>query len=67
QVCNCAVYVKDMNLIDILEEIKETAKPLKSEFEMKGLGRTDYCLDLELEHSANEKFGPSTKLQSRRC
>ncbi len=49
-----AVYVNDMNLIDTPEEIKETAKHLKLEFEMKGLGRTNYCLDLEPEHSADE-------------
>ncbi|KAL6180438.1 hypothetical protein ACLB2K_047101 [Fragaria x ananassa] len=45
-----AVYVDDMNLIGTPEEIKETAKHLKSEFEMNDLGRTNYCLSLELEH-----------------
>ena len=49
-ICNIAVYVDDMNLIGTLKEIKETAKHLKSEFEMKDLGRTNYCLRLELEH-----------------
>ncbi|PRQ59184.1 putative RNA-directed DNA polymerase [Rosa chinensis] len=48
-----AVYVDDMNLIGTPEEIKETAKHLKSEFEMKDLGRTNYCLGLELEHRAD--------------
>ena len=45
-----AVYVDDMNIIGTLDEIKETAAYLKSEFEMKDLGKTRFCLGLELEH-----------------
>ncbi len=41
-----------MNIIGTLDEIKETANYLKSEFEMKDLGKTRYCLGLELEHRA---------------
>lgn len=48
-----AVYVDDMNLIGTPEEVKETAKLLKSEFEMKDLGRTNLCLGLELEHHSD--------------
>ena len=44
-----AVYVDDMNLIGTLDELKETAKYLKSEFEMKDLGKTRF-LGLVLEH-----------------
>ena len=45
-----AIYVDDMNIIGTLDEIKETAAYLKSEFEMKDLGNTRFCLGLELEH-----------------
>ena len=45
-----AVYVGNMNIIGTLDEIKETAAYLKSEFEMKDLGKTRFCLSLELEH-----------------
>ncbi|KAL6191229.1 hypothetical protein ACLB2K_037620 [Fragaria x ananassa] len=45
-----AVYVNDMNIIDTLDEIKETVAYLKSEFEMKDLGKTRFCLGLELKH-----------------
>jgi hypothetical protein len=48
-----AVYVDDMNLIGTLDELKETAKYLKSEFEMKDLGKTWFCLGLELEHRSD--------------
>ena len=47
-----AVYVDDMKIIGTLDEIRETANYLKSEFEMKDLGKTRYCLGLELEHRA---------------
>ena len=45
-----AVYVDDMNIIGNLKEIDETVTYLKSEFEMKDLGKTRFCLGLELEH-----------------
>ena len=44
------VYVDDMNIIGTLNEIRETASYLKSEFEMKDLGKTRLYLGLELEH-----------------
>jgi hypothetical protein len=43
-----AIYVDDMNLIGTPEEVQETTIPLKSEFKMKDLGRTNFCLGLEL-------------------
>ena len=46
------VYVDDMNVIGTLDEIRETASYLKSEFEMKDLGKTRLYLGLELEHRA---------------
>ena len=43
------VYVDDMNLIGTLEELRDIATYLKSEFEMKDLGKT-WFLGLVLEH-----------------
>ena len=44
------VYVDDMKIISTSREIEETVGFLKSEFEMKNLGKTKFCLGLELEH-----------------
>ena len=44
------VYVDDLNLIGTLEEMTKTTKNLKKEFEMKDLGKTKFCLDLQIEH-----------------
>ena len=43
------VYVNDMNLISTLEELRDIATYLKSEFEMKDLEKT-WFLGLVLEH-----------------
>ncbi|KAM2555556.1 hypothetical protein TB2_019547 [Malus domestica] len=48
-----AVYVDDMNLIGTPAELEEIATNLKLEFEMKDLGKTRYCLDLEIEHCSD--------------
>ncbi|KAM2294258.1 hypothetical protein ACFX1S_034183 [Malus domestica] len=48
-----AVYVDDMNLVETLEELNKTVEYLKSEFEMKDLGKTKYCLGLQIEHYAS--------------
>ncbi|KAM1603471.1 hypothetical protein ACFX13_031052 [Malus domestica] len=48
-----AVYVDDMNLVGTPEELNKTAEYLKSEFEMKDLGKIKYCLGLQIEHCAN--------------
>ncbi|KAM1225989.1 hypothetical protein ACFX2G_045625 [Malus domestica] len=48
-----AVYVDDMNLIGTPEELARTASHLKSKFEMKDLGKTRYCLGLEIEHCSD--------------
>ena len=44
------VYVDDLNLIGTPEELTRTAKYLKKEFEMKDLGKTKFCLNLQIEH-----------------
>ncbi|KAM1569796.1 hypothetical protein ACFX10_034874 [Malus domestica] len=41
-----ALFIDDMNLVGTLEELNKTAEYLKSEFEMKDLGKTKYCLGL---------------------
>ncbi|KAM1694807.1 hypothetical protein PS2_033598 [Malus domestica] len=48
-----AVYVDNMNLIETPKELARTAAHLKSEFEMKDLGRTQYYLSLEIEHRSD--------------
>ena len=48
-----AVYVDDMNLIRTPAELEEIAAHLKSEFKMKDLGKTRYCLGLEMDHCSD--------------
>ena len=42
-----------MNLIGTPVELEEIAAHLKSEFEMNDLGKTRYCLGLEIEHCSD--------------
>ena len=51
-----AVYVDDLNLIGTPEELIKTTNYLKKEFEMKDLGKTRYCLDLQIEYCLNGVF-----------
>ena len=44
------MYEDDLNNIGTLEGVKKASSYLESEFEMKDLGKTKYCLGLELEH-----------------
>ena len=48
-----AVYVDDLNLVGTLEELTKTAEYLKKEFEMKDLGKTKFCIGLQIEHFPN--------------
>ncbi|GKA23918.1 disease resistance CC-NBS-LRR class family protein [Tanacetum coccineum] len=48
-----AVYVDDLNIIGTSKEINEVIVHLKKEFEMKDLGKTKYCLGLQIEHMPN--------------
>jgi hypothetical protein len=43
-------------LIETLEEIKGTAKHLKSELEMNDLGKINSFLSLKLKHRADENL-----------
>jgi hypothetical protein len=48
--CTISVYVDDLNIIDNPKDIEEARNHLTTEFEMKDLGKTKYCLGLQLEH-----------------
>ena len=48
-----AVYVDDLNLIKTPEELIKIVNYLKKEFEMKDLGKTRYCLSLQIEYCLN--------------
>jgi hypothetical protein len=45
-----SVYVDDLNIIGHTKNIDEDHNYLKIEFKMKDLGRTKFCLGLQLEH-----------------
>ena len=44
------MYVDDSNLVGTLQELTRTTNYLKKEFEMKYLGKTKFCLGLQIEH-----------------
>jgi hypothetical protein len=48
--CTILVYVDDLNIISHTKDIDEAHNHLKTEFKMKDLGRTKFCLGLQLEH-----------------
>ena len=45
-----AVYVDDLNLIGSPDEIAKMSQSLTDTFEMKDLGKTKFCLGLQVEH-----------------
>jgi len=51
-----AVYVDDLNIIETPEELSKAIEYLKKEFEMKDLGKTKFCLGLQIEHLADGIF-----------
>ena len=51
-----AVYVDDLNIIGTPKELEQTAKYLMKEFEMKDLGKTKFCLGLQIEHLRGRIF-----------
>jgi hypothetical protein len=48
--CIISVYVDDLNIIGNTEDINEARNHLKTEFEMKDLGKTKFFLEIQLEH-----------------
>ena len=47
------VYVDDFNLVGTPEVLTKTANYLKNEFKMTDLGKTKFCLGLQIEHISN--------------
>jgi hypothetical protein len=48
--CIVSIYVDDLNIIGTELDINEAQNHLKTEFEMKDLGKTKFCLGLQLDH-----------------
>jgi hypothetical protein len=48
--CIISLYFDNLNIIGHAKDIDETHNHLKTEFEMKDLGRTKFYLGLQLEH-----------------
>jgi hypothetical protein len=48
--CIIPIYVDDLNIIGHKRDIDEARNLLKTKFEMKDLGKTKFCLGLQLEH-----------------
>jgi hypothetical protein len=48
--CIISIYVYDLNIIGTELDINEARDHLKTEFEMKDLGKTKFCLGLQLKH-----------------
>jgi hypothetical protein len=48
--CIISVYVDDLNIIGNKLDIDEARHHLTTEFEIKDLGKTKFCLGLQLEH-----------------
>jgi hypothetical protein len=48
-----AIYVDDLNLVKTPEKLIKTVTYLKSEFEMKDLGKTKFCFGLQIEYFPN--------------
>jgi hypothetical protein len=48
--CIISVYVDDLNIIGHAKDIDEGHNHLKKELEMKDLGKTKFCLGLEIDH-----------------
>jgi hypothetical protein len=45
-----AIYVDDLNIIGTPEEFPKAVNCLKKEFELKNLGKTKFCFELQIEH-----------------
>ena len=51
-----AKYVDDLNLVGTPEELTRTTKYLKIEFEIKDLGKTKFCLNLQIKYFPTRVF-----------
>jgi hypothetical protein len=52
--CIILVYVDDLNIIGHTEDIEVACTYLKAEFEMKDLGKTRFCLGLQIDEHLPE-------------
>jgi len=48
--CIISIYVDDLSIIGTTRDIEEASAYLKTDFEMNDLGKTKFCLGLQLEH-----------------
>jgi hypothetical protein len=48
--CIISIYVDDLNIIGHANDIDEAHNHFKKYFEMKDLGKTKFCLGLQIEH-----------------
>jgi hypothetical protein len=48
------VYVDDLNIIGTTQEIHEVSNHPKVEFEIEDLGKTKFCLGLQLEYISSK-------------
>jgi len=44
------VYVDNLNIIGTPKEVDDVRTHMKEEFEMKDIGKTKFCLELQIEH-----------------
>jgi hypothetical protein len=51
-----SIYVDELDIISHTKDIDESRNHLKTEFEMKDLGKTKFCLGLQLEHLHTDIF-----------
>ena len=54
--CIISVYLDDLNIISNEPDINKAHHHLKTEFEMKILGKTKFCSGLQLEHLISRIF-----------
>lgn len=50
------VYVDDLNIVSTFELITKDANDLKNEFEIKNLGKTKFCLRVQVMHLSSGIF-----------
>ena len=54
------VYVEYLNLVGTLKELVRIVDYLKSNFEVKDFGKTNFCLGLEIKYFPNKMYAKST-------
>ena len=50
------VYVKYLNLVGTLKELIRIVDYLKSNFEVKDFGKTNFCFNLQIEYFPNKMY-----------